>query len=314
MPRAVWTGSLAFGLVSIPVALYPATKPKDVRFHLFDRQGRRVRYRRYAEGGEEPIPEPSDQTGEAASAGPSPERGPAASASDGGGPIGAAEAVETPRPLEYGDLVHGYEIEPGRFTMLEHEEIERARPTRSSTIELEDFVELDAIDPVFFEKTYRVAPRPDAAKPYGLLQQALERTNRVGIGRFVLRTKPHLVAIRPTEDALALETLFFGDEVRPAAEVLTPADQPISERELHLAEQLVEMLATDWEPSRYADEYREELLRIIAEKTPFETDEASQRLEGVGGSGIEQLMDALKRSVEEVKAARDRDGRTSETG
>jgi DNA end-binding protein Ku len=242
-----------------------------------------------------------------------PEQGPARSPSEGEGSIEPAAAVETPRPLEYGDLVRGFEVEPGRFAMLEHEEIERARPTRSSTIELEDFVELSAIDPVFFEKTYYVAPRSDAAKPYRLLQRALDRTNRVGIGRFVLRTKPHLVAIRPTEDALALETLFFGDEVRPTAEVLPIADQPINERELHLAEQLVEMLATEWDPSRYADEYREELLRIIAEKTPIETEEADLRLE-TGGSDIEQLMDALKRSVEEAKAARGRDDQASETG
>jgi DNA end-binding protein Ku len=314
MPRAVWTGSLAFGLVSIPVALYPATKPKDVRFHLFDRQGRRVRYRRYAEGTEEHLPEPVEPADEAESGGPSPEQGPAGSPSEGDGSIGAAGTVETPRPLEYGDLLRGFEVEPGRFAMLEHEEIERARPTRSSTIELEDFVELGAIDPVFFEKTYYVAPRPDAAKPYRLLQQALDRTNRVGIGRFVLRTKPHLVAIRPTQDVLALETLFFGDEVRPAAEVLPLADHTISDRELHLAEQRVEMLATDWDPSRYADEYREELLRIIAEKMPIETDEADQGLEAGGSSGIEQLMDALKRSVEEARAARDRDDRASETG
>jgi DNA end-binding protein Ku len=102
--------------------------------------------------------------------------------------------------------------------------------------------------------------------------------------------------------------------VRPAAEALPLANQTISDRELHLAEQLVEMLATDWDPSRYADEYREELLRIIAEKMPIETDEADQGLEAGGSSGIEQLMDALKRSVEEARAARDRDDRASETG
>ena len=145
MPRAVWTGSLSFGLVSIPVALYPATEPKDVRFHLFDRQGRRVRYRRFAEEtdlgdrrqaegtrGEpstvEDVTPPDEGRGE---------RGGEARAGTSGG-----------RELEYDELVRGYEVEPGRFAMLEHEEIAQVRPSRSATIELEDFVELESIDPV----------------------------------------------------------------------------------------------------------------------------------------------------------------------
>lgn len=286
MPRAVWTGTLSFGLVSIPVALYPATSPKDVRFHLFDREGRRVRYRRFAE-------EPAPGTGA-----PQPE----------GGLVGA-EAERSDREIAYGELVRGYEVEPGRFAMLEQEEIEQVRLSRSSTIELEDFVELEAIDPVFFEKSYFLAPRRDASKPYRLLQLALERTERVGIGRFVLRTKPHLVAVRPTEEALVLETLYFGDEVRAPAEVLSPPDEEVSERELRLAEQLVEMLATSWDPDRYADEYRDELLRLIAEKAPVEAAE-SETETTAPPSRVEELMEALKRSVEEAKEARQGGGRS----
>ena len=178
-------------------------------------------------------------------------------------------------------------------------EIEQVRPSRSSTIELEDFVELEAIDPVFFEKSYFLAPRRDASKPYRLLQLALERTERVGIGRFVLRTKPHLVAVRSTEEALVLETLYFGDEVRTPAEVLSPLDGEVSERELRLAEQLVEMLATSWDPDRYADEYRDELLRLIAEKAPVETAETETDTTSPP-SRVEELMEALKRSVEDA--------------
>lgn len=146
--------------------------------------------------------------------------------------------------LRYGDLVRGYEVEPGRFAMIEHDEIERARPERSSLIELEDFVELDDMDPVYFEKTYFVAPRRGSAKSYLLLQRALDRTQRVGIGRFVLRTKPHLVAIRAARGALALETLFFGDEVRSPSNVVMTINDTVTDRELAKAEQLVEMLAT----------------------------------------------------------------------
>ena len=308
MPRAVWTGSLSFGLVSIPVALYPATQPKDVRFHLFDRQGRRVRYRRFTE-------DPERRS--APDAEPSPLESHSVAASAPAGGVGA-ERSETPgdqsddehradRELAYDDLVRGYEIEPGRFAMLEHEEIEQVRPSRSSTIELEDFVELDAIDPVFFEKSYYLAPRRDAAMPYRLLQRALEGTRRVGIGRFVLRTKPHLVAVRPTGDVIGLETLYFGDEVRSPADVVAQVDDDVSERELRLAEQLVEMLATSWDPDRYADEYRQGLLRIIAEKDPVETADATETALPVRTSRVEELMDALRRSVDEAKV-QERDG------
>lgn len=312
MPRAVWTGTLSFGLVSIPVALYPATSPKDVRFHLFDREGRRVRYRRFAEepapgtGAPQPEGRPVDvDVGDGADV---PMPGVAESRGDVSSATGA-EVERSDRELAYGELVRGYEVEPGRFAMLEQEEIEQVRPSRSSTIELEDFVELEAIDPVFFEKSYFLAPRRDASKPYRLLQLALERTERVGIGRFVLRTKPHLVAVRPTEEALVLETLYFGDEVRAPAEVLSPPDEEVSERELRLAEQLVEMLATSWDPDRYADEYRDELLRLIAEKAPVETAEPEMDATAPP-SRVEELMEALKRSVEDAKQARLGGGRS----
>ncbi|MGB7803996.1 MAG: Ku protein [Actinomycetota bacterium] len=312
MPRAVWTGSLSFGLVSIPVALYPATQPKDVRFHLFDRQGRRVRYRRVAE---DPDPSPGstrpptidditasqpppDETVDAARSETPPDDGEAGSQPD----------------LAYGDLLRGYEVEPGRFAMLEPEEIEQIRPQRSSTIELEDFVELDDIDPVFFEKSYYLSPRRGASKPYSLLQQALERTRLVGIGRFVLRTKPHLVAVRTNGHALGLETLYFGDEVRSPSEIVGPADGQVSHRELELAEQLVGMRATKWDPDSYSDEYRQGLLQIIAEKTPLDTPDAVDASPPMGTSAVEELMDALKRSVEEAKAQKRGAGARRRTG
>src|SRR5512134_1979630 len=198
MPRAAWTGSLSFGLVSIPVSLYPATRPKDVRFHLLDREGRRVRYRRVTdEVDSSDVCDPGPRSTEA----PTPAHGRAAAteplAPRSEGSAGRGRDADPDRPgLGYQELMRGYEVEPGRFALLEYEEIERARPERSTTIDLEDFVELEHIDPVFFGKAYYVAPRREAAKPYLLLVRTLDRTHRVGIGRFVLRTKPHLVAVR----------------------------------------------------------------------------------------------------------------------
>lgn len=310
MPRSVWSGSLSFGLVSIPVALYPATSPKDVRFHLFDRRGRRVRYRRVVDeprpkdDGPSSVPHDGEMADEAESW-KKPDGAPGDATKAGGSTRG--RPAEDTSDLAFHELVRGYEVEPGRFALLEHSDVERARPERSTIIELEDFVELEDIDPVYFEKSYLLAPRGDAAKPYTLLRQTLEGTGRVGIGRFVLRTKPHLVAVRATNEALALETLYFGDEVRTASEVLPPIDDAVSDRELRIARKLVDMLATSWHPERYSDEYREELLRIIAEKAPVDTSEAPDQ-EPASTSRVEELMEALRLSVEQAKAERGRGG------
>lgn len=306
MPRSVWTGALSFGLVNIPVALYPATEPKDVRFHLYDREsGRRVRYRRVVDAepsdamdiderdGSDQDTEPTDVAET-----PAPDRVP-------GSEPGPAADAEGRREVEvaFDDLVRGVEVDPGSAVLLEPEEIERARPQRSHVIDIEEFVDLGDVDPVYFEKSYYVAPRREAGaeKPYALLMRTLQRSGRAGIGRFVLRTKPHLVAIRPMNGVLALETLFFGDEVRPAEQLVRGLENvDVSDRELELAERLVEMLAATWDPNRYADEYREGLLRMIAEKTPSVV-RHGQAEPTSGPSRVEELMEALRRSVEAVK-------------
>ena len=301
MPRAVWTGTLSFGLVSIPVALYPATSPKDVRFHLFDREGRRVRYRRFAE-------EPLSGTGALPPGRARGRRG----GRRGGRPDAwsrwvarrrlpgtGAEAERSDRELAYGELVRGYEVEPGRFAMLEQEEIEQVRPSRSSTIELEDFVELEAIDPVFFEKSYFLAPRRDASKPYRLLQLALERTERVGIGRFVLGPSHTSSRCVPPRKRSCSRRSTSVTRCERRQRCCHPSTGRSRTRELRLAEQLVEMLATSWDPDRYADEYRDELLRLIAEKAPVETAETETDTTSPP-SRVEELMEALKRSVEDA--------------
>jgi DNA end-binding protein Ku len=293
MPKAVWTGSLSLGLVNVPVSLYAATEPKDVRFHLFDREGRRVRYRRVVELAED------DQRGPASPPASDEDvdddaRPPASSTAEptrGGGEMEVA----------FADLVRGVEIDRDRFVTLEPQEIERARPRPSHTIDLEHFVRLDEIDPIFFEKGYFLAPRRDAEKPYLLLLRAMQDAGRVGIGRFVLRTKPHLVAIRPMEGVLGLETLFFGDEVREPREIASLlAGVKVTEREIDMAETLIEMLATSWDPHAYSDEYREELLRLIAEKTAREV-QSPPAPTSTNESRIQDLMEALRQSVEAAK-------------
>lgn len=297
MARSVWRGTLSFGLVAIPVSLYPATEAKDVRFHLFDRQGRRVRYRRVVDAGPSGAPQEIDDVEAVAEAS---EREPAEGRDE---PDGAAETE-----VAYEDLVRGYQVEPETYVFLETEEIERARPSPSRVIDLEHFVRLEDIDPVYFEKAYYVAPGRGAERSYGLLLRTLKETGRVGIGRFVLRTKPHLVALRPMEDALALETLFFGDEVRDARPLVGEVGRAdVTDREVDVSKLLVEALAMEWDPSVFSDEYREELLRMIAERTP-------EHVEGPADAPapearVGELLEALKRSVEEAKSRRKPKGR-----
>jgi DNA end-binding protein Ku len=296
MATAVWTGTLSFGLVTLPVRLYPATQPKDVRFHLYDREGRRIRYQRVVEAGAEPA---SDRN----------ELPPSDAAVDDDTPdreerSGTTASVE--KPVAWDEVVRGVETDDGELVTVPREELERIRPERSRSIDIQDFVELEQIDPVYLDKSYYAIPMtPEATKPYVLFHHAMREAGRIGIGRFVLRTKPHLVAIRPMERVLAVETMFFGDEVRDPADLAPNLDGvEVGERELDLAVTLIETLKTDWDPDAYADTYREELLRMLAERTP--TKRAAEEPAPAGGSAVEELMAALRESVAAAKRGRTR--------
>jgi DNA end-binding protein Ku len=297
MGQAVWSGSITFGLVNIPVRLYPATQPKDVRFHLYDRRtGKRVRYERVTRADEAatfaPDPEFPQRTDES-EAEPSPATRFA--------PEIVRESVRGAQPVDAYEVVRGVELPEGDLVTLTDEEYVSLAPERSRTIELEEFVKLAEIDPVFYEKSYHVAPvrRMGAEKSYVLLLKALQSAGMVGIGRFVLRTKPHLVAIRPLENTLGLETLFFGDEVRnPDEFAVRPADVAVSDREVKMARQLIGALATAWSPTTHADAYREELLTLLRSKSPAAP---APLVESNAVSDISDLMDVLRSSVEAAK-------------
>jgi DNA end-binding protein Ku len=256
--RAIWSGAISFGLVSIPVRLYGATEPKDVRFHQFEKDtGKRIHNKRVAE--------------------------------------------DTDREVDFEDIVKGYEVEKGQFVLVTPEELEAAEPERSRTIEIEDFVDLSEIDPVYFEKTYYLAPAEEsgAERPYLLLLRAMEDTNKVGIGRFVLRSKEYLAAIRPTEGLLALETMFFSDEVRTVEDVENvPVKARVGQRELDVARQLIESQSTSWDPSRYEDTHRERVLELIRRKAKGEEIVTEPEAEP---TPMGDLMDALRASVEAAR-------------
>src|SRR5687767_139411 len=220
MPRSIWTGSISFGLVNIPVRLYTATQSHDIGFHQFQRgTGQRVRYKRVAE--------------------------------------------RTGREVEFQDIVKGYELKKGRFVMIEPDELEAAEPKKTRTIEIEEFVVLDEIDPIVWDHTYFVAPDDSAAsqKAYALLRAAMEETGKVGIGRFVMREKEYLVTVRPLAKGLALETMYFADEIRKQDEVPNlPARRELPRKELELAKQLIGSLTGTWEHRRYKDTFRDRVM------------------------------------------------------
>ena len=255
MPRPIWTGTIGFGLVSVPVKLVSATKSKDVRFNqLEEGTNSRIRYRRVSEA--------------------------------------SGEEVPTDR------IVKGHEVAPGQYVVLSDEEMSSLAPKASRTIEIEDFVNLDDIDPLYFEQPYYLAPDPKAVKPYKLLVEAMTELRKVAIGRVIMRSKESLVAIRPLEGVLCMETMRFADEVL-ATDDLIPEDVEVGEtsrREMDMAKQLVESLDAVFDPEKYRDTYREELVALIDRKAAGEEIVAEPMVEDDGK--VLNLMAALEASLE----------------
>jgi DNA end-binding protein Ku len=259
VPSAIWTGSISFGLVTVPVRMISATKSLDVRFHqLEEGTGARIRYRRV-----------SEQSGD-----------------------------EVPNER----IVKGFEFEPGRYVVVENEEIASLKPKATRQIEIEDFVDLADIDPVYFEQPYYLIPDKDNAKAYRLLAEVMEELGKVAIGRFVLRSKEALVAIRPVDGVLVLETMRFADEVLAAdreAPLAETASEP-TEREKDMAKQLVNSLTAAFDPEKYHDEYREDLLALIEKKAAGEEIVAAPEAEEP--AKVLDLMAALEASLERAGA------------
>jgi len=212
--------------------------------------------------------------------------------------------ADEPREVAFQDVVRGFEVDPGRFVEVTAQELEELAPEPSRVIEIEDFVRLAEIDPVYFEKSYHVVPARGGEKTYRLLVEAMEQAEFVAIGRFVLRTREHVAAIRPAGGFLMLETLFRADEVRDPSTLGAIKGEEPAKREVDVAVRLIEALAVDWDPARYPDDYRERVLEMIQRKAgpaperPLETVPAGEE------PAVFDLMEALKRSVEEARKAR----------
>ncbi|CAN5873600.1 Ku protein [soil metagenome] len=220
-------------------------------------------------------------------------------------------AEESGEEVGSDDIVKGFEIDKGRHVMVSPEELESVEPGKTRTIEIEDFVDLRAIDPVYYEKTYYLAPAKGsgADKSYALLRRAMEDADKVAIARFVLRTKQYLAAIRPARGVLVLETMFFADEVRDPSRDIdeVPCDDvELGERERRIATQLIDSLTSDWEPERYHDTYREKVLELIGRKA--EGDEIVVERAAAEGGEVIDLMAALEASVAAARQERRRPG------
>jgi DNA end-binding protein Ku len=259
VPSTIWSGNISFGLVTVPVKLVSAVRSKDVRFNQLE-EGTGARIR-YRR-------------------------------------VSEASGDEVPNER----IQKGYEISPGQYVVVDQDELEKLSPKSSHTIDIQDFVDLEQIDPIYFEQPYYLVPDRAAERPYRLLIEAMTDLQKVAVGKIVLRAKEHLVAIRPLDGALCIETMRHADEVIPIESIEEiPRDDDIapSQKELDMARQLIEALSGDFEPEKYTDAYREQLLEIIEKKAAGEEIVAEPLVEEP--AKVVDLMAALEASLAAVK-------------
>jgi DNA end-binding protein Ku len=205
--------------------------------------------------------------------------------------------AEDGEEVPYEHIVKGYEVSKDKYVMITREELEKFDPKSTSSIDIEDFVQLDEIDPIFYESSYHLVPDKGAAKVYALLFHAMQKTGKVGIARMVMRTKQYLCCVRPMEKGLMLSTMLYADEVNPQSEIegMPSSEAKPKEKELEMAEQLIASLTSKFEPSKYKDDYRERVLELIEKKA--EGEEIVEVSQEPSPTKVVNLMDALKRSL-----------------
>jgi len=263
MARPVWSGTISFGLVAIPIKLYNAVRRQSVSFNQLDeRNMARIRYRKVN--------------------------------------------AETEDEVSDEHIVKGYEVSKGRYVVVDPDELEPFMPVATKSVDLEEFVDLSEIDPVYFDTAFHLAP-DGPPKPYVLLARAMEASGKVAIGRFVMRNKQHTAAIRAQDGRLVMSLLAYADEVVDQSEISELQgldDVEVSAKEITMAESLVESLSADFEPAKYHDEYREQvmaLIRMKADGEEFEMPEVAAEK-----PKVIDIMAALEASVKAAKDARSR--------
>jgi len=223
MARAIWKGSISFGLVNIPIALYPATRREELKFRLL-RKGdlSPVNYKRVAEKDGKEVP--------------------------------------------WDQIVKGYEYEKGKYVVLKDEDFERVDLEATQTVDIQDFVDQEEIDPMFFYKPYYLEPQKGGDKAYALLRDALKDANKVGVAKVVIKTRQYLAGVKPEDGALVLELMHFADELADPEQLHVPKKLEVGKREMNMAKSLIGSMTSKWQPEKYKDDYRKALMDVIEEK------------------------------------------------
>jgi len=260
MARAIWSGTISFGLLNVPVKLYSAVARRNIALReIRDSDSARIKHRRVAEGTEEEVP--------------------------------------------YENIVKAYELSPGQYVPLSKDEMEALAPEKSRAIDVLDFVDIEEIDPMYFNSPYYLGPADGAEKAYSLLAAAMEASGKAAVTRFVFRNKEHLAALRAGDGVLTLTTMRFADEVVPPSDLddAIPDKKPkVAKREREMAEQLIDSLSTTFDPGSYRDEYREQLLALIEQKAEGKEIVAPE-VEAPKATKTPDLMAALEESIAAVK-------------
>jgi DNA end-binding protein Ku len=221
--RAIWKGSISFGLVNIPIALYPATRKEELKFRLLrEKDLSPVNYKRVAEKDGKEVP--------------------------------------------WGEIVKGYEYEKGKFVVLNEKDFQRVDLEATQTVDIQDFVDLDEIDPMYFYKPYYLEPQKGGDKAYTLLREALADGKKVGIAKVVIKTRQYLAGVKALKHALVLELMHFADELLDAEKLNVPNKVEVGKREKEMAEALVKSMGSKWDPEKYKDDYKDALMEVIEEK------------------------------------------------
>jgi DNA end-binding protein Ku len=262
MARAIWKGSISFGLVNIPIALYPATKREELKFRLLRKSDLSpVSYKRVAEKDGKEVP--------------------------------------------WDQIVKGYEYEKGKYVVLKDEDFERVDVEATQTVDIQDFVELDEIDPIFFYKPYYLEPQKGGDKAYALLRDALKDSNKVGVAKVVIKTREYLAGVKPEDGALVLELMHFADELADMSNLHIPKKVEVGKREMTMAKSLIDSMSSEWEPQKYKDDYREALMEVIEEKVEAGGKEIEEKpRKAPKPTKVIDLVSVLQKSLEESGAKR----------
>jgi DNA end-binding protein Ku len=267
MPRAIWKGSISFGLVNIPIALYPATRKEDLKFRLLRKTDLSpVNYKRVAEKDGKEVP--------------------------------------------WDQIVKGYEYEKGKFIVLKEEDFQRVDLEATQTVDIQDFVDLDDIDPMFFYKPYYLEPQKGGDKAYALLRDSLEHSKKVGIAKVVIKTRQYLAGVKPEDGALVLELMHFAEELADTSKLDIPKKVEVGKREMNMATALIDSMSSKWNPEKYRDEYRDALMEVIEEKVEAGGKEIEEKpKKAVKPTKVIDLVEVLQKSLEQSGAAKKKPGK-----